>query len=97
MKWQERESGAVCQDFAKFVDSWDEMKTEIKCHHHEKTKRSTIFDMSADGVKFSFRRVGSKYSLLFNDQYEFIQKETYAFFEDICSQFIEQIKAATIH
>ncbi|MEC8123764.1 MAG: hypothetical protein VX125_07930 [Pseudomonadota bacterium] len=95
--WQEREKGNVCQEFAKFVDSWDEEKTSIKCLYHEKNKRSTIFDMSADDVKFSFRRVGFKYSILFNGQSEFIQQETYAFFKDICEQYIRHIKSATIH
>lgn len=88
-KWLEVETGAVAQEFKKFVDSWDEGSTIIKCLYHERTKRSVIFDMSVDGVKFSFRRVGEKFSLLFNGEYEFIQKETFKFFESICIQYLK--------
>lgn len=88
-KWFEVETGAVAQEFKKFVDSWDEDNTIIKCLHHERTKRSVIFDMSADEVKFSFRRVGEKFSLLFNGEHEFIQKETFQFFKNICTQFLK--------
>ena len=88
-KWFEVETGTVAQEFKKFVDSWDEDSTSIKCLYHERTGRSVIFDMSADDVKFSFRKVGEKFSLLFNGEYEFIQKETFQFFENICVQYLK--------
>ena len=97
MKWQQREKGNVCEEFAKFVDTWDEKKTEIRCLYHEKTNRSVIFDMSANGEKFSFRRVGLKYSILFKGRYEFIQKETFSFFESVCEEFVDQVKARAIY
>lgn len=88
-KWFEVEKGELSQKFKKFVDSWDEDKTKIQCLYHERTKRSVIFDMSADNVKFSFRRVGDKFSILFDSKYEYIQKETFEFFESICLQYLK--------
>ncbi|OTG85833.1 hypothetical protein B9T31_09565 [Acinetobacter sp. ANC 4558] len=88
-KWFDIEKGAVAQEFKSFVDSWNEQNTSIKCLFHERTGRSVIFDMSADDVVFSFRRVGEKFSLLFNGKYEFIQKETFMFFENICVQYLK--------
>lgn len=90
MKWQDIEKGAVCSKFSDFVDTWDEQTTEIKCLYKERTKRSVIYDMCADDVNFSFRRVGDKYTILFDGEYEFIQKETFEFFENVCEQFIKE-------
>lgn len=91
MKWQDVEKGAVCSKFSDFVDTWDEQVTKIEWLYKERTKRSVIYDMCADNVKFSFRKVGNKYTILFAGEYEFIQKETFEFFEDVCEQFIEEI------
>lgn len=93
-KWFDVENGVVARQFKDFVDSWDEDCTQIKCLYHERTNRSVIFDMSANDVKFSFRRVGDKFSLLFNGEYEFIQQQTFQFFESICTQYLNDLGGA---
>ena len=86
--WQQIEKGEVCQAFAKLVESWDYSEA-IECLSYEKTRRVVVYDMAANGIPFSFRKVGDKYSIIFNGDSEFIQKETFDMFEGICRTFIK--------
>ena len=45
--------------------------------------------MSADGVEFSFHKVGDKYLIQYLGEGEFIHKETFDMFEAICRNFIK--------
>ncbi|WP_288419155.1 hypothetical protein [uncultured Acinetobacter sp.] len=89
MNWQERETGEVSKGFARFVDSWDEEKTVIS-GQGEKSGSTEVFNMSADGVPFSFRRVGDKYSIIYGGSAELIHKDTFNFFKDLCKKFFEE-------
>lgn len=89
--WQNIEKGAVCQAFAKLVEGWD-YSENIECLSYEKTGRVAVYNMAADGIPFSFRKVGDKYSIIFNKESEFIQKETFDMFEGICRTFIKMVR-----
>lgn len=89
MNWQERETGDVSQSFARFVESWDEEKTVIAGEGY-KAGNTEIFNMTADGVSFSFRRVGDKHSIIYGGNAELIHKETFNFFKDLCKKFFEE-------
>lgn len=85
--WQEIEQGELCQKFADFVNEWRSSSTLITGEHCY-TSRTEVFNMEANGIPFSFRKVGEKFSLLFNEKSEFIKPETYSFFKEVCQNFI---------
>lgn len=89
--WQNIEKGEVCQSFAKLVDSWN-YSENIECLSYEKTDRVAVYNMAADGVEFSFHKVGDKYLIQYLGQGEFIQKETFDMFEGICRTFIKMVR-----
>ena len=84
--WQQIEKGEVCQAFAKLVESWDYSEV-IECLSYENSGILAIYRMSADGVEFSFHKVGDKYLIQYLGEGEFIQKETFDMFEAICRTF----------
>ena len=86
--WQQIEKGEVCQAFAKLVESWDYSEA-IECLSYENSGILTIYRMSADGVEFSFHKVGDKYLIQYLGKGEFIHKETFDMFEGICRTFIK--------
>ena len=90
-KWFEVEKGDVSQEFKKFVDTWDEDSTLIQ-GEGESIGDSEVFKMKANDVPFSFRRVGSKYSLIFDGKAELITRSTYEFFKALCLNFFEESK-----
>ena len=90
-KWFEVETGDVCQAFKKFVDTWDEQSTLIQ-GEGESIGDSEVFKMQADDIPFSFRRVGNKYSIIFDNQAELITKGTYDFFKSLCLNFFKESK-----
>ncbi|WP_448761873.1 hypothetical protein [Acinetobacter tandoii] len=90
-KWFEVEKGDVCQAFKKFVDTWDEERTLIQ-GEGESVGDSEVFKMKANDVPFSFRRVGSKHSLIFGGKAELIAESTYEFFKALCLNFFEESK-----
>jgi len=89
--WQEVETGEVMQSFARFSDSWDEQKTKID-GNAESSQNIESFNMTADGVPFSFRRVGNKHSIIFGGNSELIKKSTFNFFKELCIKFFEETK-----
>ena len=89
--WQDLDKQLLCQDLAKLVQSWD-YSENIECLSYEKTGRIAVYNMAADGIPFSFRKVGDKYSIIFNGDSEFIQKETFDLFEGICRTFIKMVR-----
>lgn len=86
--WQDEEQGELCRKFAQFVDSW-EYDEDVKCLNYERSYRVTLIDMSVNGERFSFRKCGHKFTILFDEKVEFIKKETFDFFEGVCLRFIE--------
>lgn len=86
--WQEIEKGEVCQAFSRLVETWD-CNTEVERLSYEISEMLTIYKMSVDDFEFSFHRVGDKYLIQYLGQGEFIQKETFALFEELCKDFIK--------
>lgn len=86
--WQEREQGEVAQSFARFVDSWEEYKTHI-AGSGEACGDTEIYNMTADGVPFSFRRVGNKQSLIYGGVSELIHADTFAFWKESIQKFFK--------
>ena len=91
MNWQKIETGEVMQSFARFSDSWDEQKTVID-GSAESSKNIEAFNMTADGIPFSFRRVGNKHSIIFDGKSELIKKSTFDYFKGLCVKFFEDSK-----
>lgn len=86
-KWQDAEQGPIAQKFASFVNDWtEEMHIDGGA---EVAANVEVYNMTADGVPFSFRRVGNKHSLIFGGQAELIKKSTFDFFKIICTKFFE--------
>ena len=81
--WLDAEEGALAQRFDNFLNSWTD-DTEFTIEH-ESSDALDLYCMTADGIPFSFRRIDDRYSLLFDNESETIQQETFDF-------FVEQLK-----
>lgn len=81
--WLDAEEGPLAQRFDNFLNSWTD-DTEFTIEH-ESSEALDLYCMTADGIPFSFRRIDDRYSLLFDNESETIQKETFEF-------FVEQLK-----
>lgn len=87
--WRENETGNVAQAFANFLDTWDEQKPVIVgdgCYDDEKE----FFDMSANGVPFLLRRIGNKFSLIFNGEAGLIQESTFNSIKQFCLDCLKE-------
>lgn len=91
LTWQEREKGEVVKSFSNLVESWNEDDL-VQCVDYSVTKHTEIYNMKVNNDLFSFRRVGKKYCIIYQDQSEFIQKETFDFFSNACKDFIKDSK-----
>lgn len=81
--WLDAEEGPLVQCFDNFLNSWTD-DTEFTIEH-ESSDALDLYRMTADGIPFSFRRIDDRYSLLFDNESETIQQETFEF-------FVEQLK-----
>ena len=81
--WLDAEEGPLCERFDNFLNSWTD-DTEFTIEH-ESSDALDLYCMTADGMQFSFRRIDDRYSLLFDNESETIQQETFEF-------FVEQLK-----
>jgi hypothetical protein len=81
--WLDAEEGPLAQRFDNFLNSWTD-DTEFTIEH-ESSEALDLYCMTADGIPFSFRRIDDRYSLLFDNESETIQQETFEF-------FVEQLK-----
>ncbi|WP_336022246.1 hypothetical protein [Acinetobacter lwoffii] len=81
--WLDAEEGPLAQRFDNFLNSWTD-DTEFTIEH-ESSEALDLYCMTADGIPFSFRRIDDRYSLLFDNESETIQQETFDF-------FVEQLK-----
>lgn len=81
--WLDAEEGPLVQRFDNFLNSWTD-DTEFTIEH-ESSEALDLYCMTADGIPFSFRRIDDRYSLLFDNESETIQQETFEF-------FVEQLK-----
>lgn len=81
--WLDAEEGPLCERFDNFLNSWTD-DTEFTIEH-ESSDALDLYCMTADGILFSFRRIDDRYSLLFDNESETIQQETFEF-------FVEQLK-----
>ena len=81
--WLDAEEGPLCERFDNFLNSWSD-DTEFTIEH-ESSDALDLYCMTADGIPFSFRRIDDRYSLLFDNESETIQQETFEF-------FVEQLK-----
>lgn len=87
--WRESESGKVAQEFASFLDSWDEQQPVLVgdgCYDDEKE----FFDMLANGVPFLLRRVGNRFALIFNGEAELIQESTFNSIKQFCLDCLKE-------
>ncbi len=89
--WQEREQGKIAQSFARFVESWHPYKTVIT-GKGEQCGDTEIYNMTADGVPFSFRRVGNKQSLIYGGEAELIHADTFTFWKECIQTFFKDSK-----
>lgn len=81
--WLDAEGGPLVQRFDNFLNSWTD-DTEFTIEH-ESSDALDLYCMTADSIPFSFRRIDDRYSLLFDNESETIQQETFEF-------FVEQLK-----
>ncbi len=81
--WLDAEEGQLYERFDNFLNSWTD-DTEFTIEH-ESSDALDLYCMTADGIPFSFRRIDDRYSLLFDNESETIQQETFDF-------FVEQLK-----
>lgn len=81
--WLDVEEGPLVRRFDNFLNSWTD-DTEFTIEH-ESSDSLDLYRMTADGISFSFRRIDDRYSLLFDNESETIQQETFEF-------FVEQLK-----
>lgn len=81
--WLDAEEGSLVQRFDNFLNSWTD-DTEFTIEH-ESSDALDLYCMTADSIPFSFRRIDDRYSLLFDNESETIQQETFEF-------FVEQLK-----
>lgn len=81
--WLDAEEGLLVQRFDNFLNSWTD-DTEFTIEH-ESSDALDLYCMTADSIPFSFRRIDDRYSLLFDNESETIQQETFEF-------FVEQLK-----
>ncbi|WP_441373617.1 hypothetical protein [Acinetobacter lwoffii] len=81
--WLDVEEGPLVQRFDNFLNSWTD-DTEFTIEH-KSSEALDLYCMTADGIPFSFRRIDDRYSLLFDNESETIQQETFEF-------FVEQLK-----
>jgi len=81
--WLDAEEGPLAHRFDNFLNSWTD-DTEFTIEH-ESSDALDLYCMTADGIPFSFRRIDDRYSLLFDNESETIQQETFEF-------FVEQLK-----
>ncbi len=81
--WLDAEEGLLCERFDNFLNSWTD-DTEFTIEH-ESSDALDLYCMIADNIPFSFRRIDDRYSLLFDNESETIQQETFEF-------FVEQLK-----
>lgn len=81
--WLDAEEGPLCERFDNFLNSWTD-DTEFTIEH-ESSDALDLYCMTADSIPFSFRRIDDRYSLLFDNESETIQQETFEF-------FVEQLK-----
>ncbi|ENW30641.1 hypothetical protein [Acinetobacter lwoffii] len=81
--WLDAEEGPLAQRFDNFLNSWTD-DTEFTIEH-ESSDALDLYCMTADSIPFSFRRIDDRYSLLFDNESETIQQETFEF-------FVEQLK-----
>ena len=81
--WLDAEEEPLVQRFDNFLNSWTD-DTEFTIEH-ESSDALDLYRMTADGIPFSFRRIDDRYSLLFDNESETIQQETFEF-------FVEQLK-----
>ena len=81
--WLDAEEGPLVQRFDNFLNSWTD-DTEFTIEH-ESSDALDLYCMTADGIPFSFRRIDDRYSLLFDNESDTIQQETFEF-------FVEQLK-----
>ena len=81
--WLDAEEGPLVQRFDHFLNNWT-YDTEFTIEH-ESSDALDLYCMTADGIPFSFRRIDDRYSLLFDNESETIQQETFEF-------FVEQLK-----
>ena len=81
--WLDAEEGPLVQRFDNFLNSWTD-DTEFTIEH-ESSDALDLYCMTADSIPFSFRRIDDRYSLLFDNESETIQQETFEF-------FVEQLK-----
>lgn len=81
--WLDAEEGPLCERFDNFLNSWTD-DTEFTIEH-ESSDALDLYCMTADGIPFSFRRIDDRYNLLFDNESETIQQETFEF-------FVEQLK-----
>ena len=83
LHWLDAEEGPLCERFDNFLNSWaDDTEFTIE---HESSDALDLYNMTADGIPFSFRRIDDRYSLLFDNESESIQQSTFEF-------FVEQLK-----
>lgn len=81
--WLDAEEGPLVQRFDNFLNSWTD-DTEFTIEH-ESSEALDLYCMTANSIPFSFRRIDDRYSLLFDNESETIQQETFDF-------FVEQLK-----
>ncbi|MFN4367302.1 MAG: hypothetical protein ACK4GA_06785 [Acinetobacter sp.] len=81
--WLDAEEGPLAQRFDNFLNSWTD-DTEFTIEH-ESSDALDLYCMTADSIPFSFRRIDDRCSLLFDNESETIQQETFEF-------FVEQLK-----
>ena len=81
--WLDAEEGLLVQRFDNFLNSWTD-DTEFTIEH-ESSDALDLYCMTANSIPFSFRRIDDRYSLLFDNESETIQQETFEF-------FVEQLK-----
>ncbi|OAL80686.1 hypothetical protein AY607_03065 [Acinetobacter sp. SFA] len=81
--WLDAEEGPLCERFDNFLNSWTD-DTEFTIEH-ESSDALDLYCMTANSIPFSFRRIDDRYNLLFDNESETIQQETFEF-------FVEQLK-----
>lgn len=81
--WLDVEDGPLCERFDNFLNSWTD-DTEFTIEH-ESSDALDLYCMTANSIPFSFRRIDDRYNLLFDNESETIQQETFEF-------FVEQLK-----
>jgi len=83
--WLDAEEGQLYERFDHFLNSWTD-DTEFTIEHESYDALAIdLYRMTADSIPFSFRRIDDRYSLLFDNESETIQQETFEF-------FVEQLK-----